>query len=283
MSFNVKNIGIKDFILNNQKANKMIKYYISIAILLFFTTVCISLCAQEKELYVTYNYKFNSRSLLRHERSVKDGVEVEVFSYKNQIIHRRLDFLAPISDENHNILGFDTIYAYVVKDYERNHLLTSIPRGLEYFLTKEPLNLFEWKLDHETKNVLGYSCHKALCSFRGRDYVAYFTKDIPFTAAPWKFHGLPGVVLEVYSTDGVCAWDANTLEIRPLMIENFDVPIDGYETINQNQYLKFRQDLKQKNQEGLRKLYMNNSEVVDKPDPSESELFKSIEIFDLGD
>ena len=28
--------------------------------------------------------------------------------------------------------------------------------------------------------VLGYTCHKATTRFRGRDYIAWYTEEIPF-------------------------------------------------------------------------------------------------------
>ena len=34
-------------------------------------------------------------------------------------------------------------------------------------------------------------------SFRGRDYRALFTMNIPLSVGPWKFGGLPGLILKV--------------------------------------------------------------------------------------
>lgn len=49
--------------------------------------------------------------------------------------------------------------------------------------------------------ILGYPCQEATLEFRGSKFVAYFTHEIPTTFGPWKFHGLPGLILEVKSLD----------------------------------------------------------------------------------
>lgn len=55
--------------------------------------------------------------------------------------------------------------------------------------------------------ILDYKCHKALTSFRGRDYVAWFTLDIPISNGPWKFGGLPGLILQVSDSKKHYVWE----------------------------------------------------------------------------
>ncbi|WP_396156379.1 GLPGLI family protein [Flavobacterium macrobrachii] len=69
-----------------------------------------------------------------------------------------------------------------------------------------------WSLEDSTKTILGYPCQKATGSYRGRDYVAYFTSKIPIQTGPHTFDNLPGLVLEVYSTDNVVHFKA--IEIK---------------------------------------------------------------------
>ena len=48
----------------------------------------------------------------------------------------------------------------------------------------------------------GYETQLATCLFRGRSYEAWFTPSIPISAGPNLFGGLPGLILELRSTDG---------------------------------------------------------------------------------
>ncbi|GAA0715096.1 hypothetical protein GCM10009430_09080 [Aquimarina litoralis] len=96
---------------------------------------------------------------------------------------------------------------------------------------------FNWTLTNDSKKVLGYNCQKATANFRGRTYEAYFTADLGIQGAPWKFYGLPGLILHVYSIDGVfeiTATGINTVkDIEPL--EN---PLDTTKMITWEQYKK---------------------------------------------
>ena len=61
----------------------------------------------------------------------------------------------------------------------------------------ETIHFQNWEITEDTMTVLNYLCHKATTSFRGRDYVAWFTLDIPVNEGPWKLYGLPGLILKV--------------------------------------------------------------------------------------
>lgn len=70
------------------------------------------------------------------------------------------------------------------------------------YRVKEPMNSIEWKIGNQTKSILGYTCQKATAHFRGRNYTAWFTHEIPVSYGPWKFNGLPGLILEVDEDTG---------------------------------------------------------------------------------
>lgn len=64
----------------------------------------------------------------------------------------------------------------------------------------EALPDFQWQIHPEKKEILGYLCQRATGAFRGRRYEAWFATDIPLSEGPWKFGGLPGLILEVADT-----------------------------------------------------------------------------------
>jgi GLPGLI family protein len=60
---------------------------------------------------------------------------------------------------------------------------------------------FNWKLERGDTTILNYMCNKATVNFGGRCFVAWYCVDMPIMAAPYKFHGLPGLVMSVYDTE----------------------------------------------------------------------------------
>ncbi len=110
-------------------------------------------------------------------------------------------------------------------------------KGLEKpKLIKDQYNI-KWEVKDEYTSVLGFRCQKAVCEFRGRSLEAFFTSEIPYNDGPYKFDGLPGLILKVKSLDGA-------LEIKAKMITNVEEdvpnnPYDGLEhTISFDDYKK---------------------------------------------
>lgn len=64
----------------------------------------------------------------------------------------------------------------------------------------EPIPQLQWTMARGDSTILGYTCHKATTRFRGRDYIAWYTEEIPFPYGPFKFGGLPGLITCIYDT-----------------------------------------------------------------------------------
>lgn len=60
----------------------------------------------------------------------------------------------------------------------------------------------KWEMKDETKTICNHICQKAVCHFRRRDFTAWFAPDIPLRYGPWKFGGLPGLILCVSDSKG---------------------------------------------------------------------------------
>ncbi len=171
---------------------------------------------QNQELFITYNYispnkleqkafevtsnKHACISILKS--GVKEGQVVKA-KMKNGM---EIDLPVPPKD-NPDV--------FVYKNYNEQYLISQDKVADKYFFTKEPLIQMQWQLTGNTKKLLKYNCQEATTTFRGRDYVVYFTAELPFKAAPFKFYGLPGVVLQIKTIDEQINIQASRLKVQP--------------------------------------------------------------------
>ena len=108
--------------------------------------------------------------------------------------------------------------------------------NMEYAYT-EAIPSIEWHILPDTLTVMGYVCQKATAVFRGRQWDVWFSLSLPFGSGPWKFSGLPGLVLRAEDRDRLFEFEAIGLE------RTADRKIHVW-TENQNRYRKIsRQDM----------------------------------------
>ena len=97
-----------------------------------------------------------------------------------------------------NAIPHRRMTATIYKNYPQGEMtITDFLLG-QYYLYGDSLNAQEWNMENDsTKMVLGHECQKATCCFRGRQWTAWFALDVPVSDGPWKFCGLPGLIMEV--------------------------------------------------------------------------------------
>jgi GLPGLI family protein len=70
----------------------------------------------------------------------------------------------------------------------------------------------KWKLVTQRDTViLGYSCQMARITYAGRDWVAWYSLQIPIADGPYKFNGLPGLILKISDTKNQHCFTLNAL------------------------------------------------------------------------
>lgn len=98
----------------------------------------------------------------------------------------------------------------------------------KYAIT-ENLPKMIWKLTNDSKTIKNYTCKKATTTFRGRTYEVWYTEKIPISIGPWKFNGLPGLILSVQDKEGIYKWEVKSIsypytktkvDLNTLVVEN---------------------------------------------------------------
>lgn len=80
---------------------------------------------------------------------------------------------------------------------------------------EESIPEIAWRIDADTCRILGYSCQHATGEFRGRCWSVWFTPELPVWSAPFKFFGLPGLILLAEDNSGDYRFAAIGIDRRP--------------------------------------------------------------------
>jgi GLPGLI family protein len=114
----------------------------------------------------------------------------------------------------------DVFFTEVIKHYPQKETMTVIDRGAGFIAKWEELvDEMNWELSEDTLTFLSYLCQKATCTFRGRDYTAWFAIGIPINNGPWKFGGLPGLILKAEDSKGEYIFECAGIEKSTIPIK----------------------------------------------------------------
>ena len=98
-----------------------------------------------------------------------------------------------------------------------------------------------WEILPETKEVAGFVAQKAKASFSGRDYTAWFTTEIPISEGPYKFRGLPGLILEISDNNDYYTFKLNGFkELNDEISIEFDP--EDYLEVSRERFLQIKQE-----------------------------------------
>lgn len=98
----------------------------------------------------------------------------------------------------------------------------------EYYVYEENPNL-KWQISSEKEKIGVYNTQKATTEFGGRQWTAWFTPEIPIQDGPYKFSGLPGLIVKIEDAGQNYLW---TLEANKKLNQNIDT--------NKLNYLEFQ-------------------------------------------
>ena len=146
-----------------------------------------------------YKYILSGTSSLYYN----DVNDINIFPYidwEPEIIKEKKGVKTVKIDDGHIV---KIMQEYLYKNYNTEIIIYNKPLVFsEILVIKEPLQLFTWQIIPNVDTlILGYHCQKAKASFRGREYTAYFSPEINMFGGPWKFDGLPGLILSVKDED----------------------------------------------------------------------------------
>ena len=110
----------------------------------------------------------------------------------------------------------------IIKNYPAGRITVTDRVMMDQYTYTEPVNDFKWIILPDTDTLFNFLCQKATTTFRGRDYEAWFAPGIPINEGPWKFSGLPGLVLKISDSKQHYVYECVSLEQIATPIEFAD-------------------------------------------------------------
>lgn len=141
-------------------------------------------------------------------------------------------------DEYNQITDFK--YA-IYKGYQDNELILA-EKVFQYELKyKQDLKQIDWEIQPENKEILGFSVQKATGNFAGRNYIAWFAPELPFSDGPYKFGGLPGLILEISDLKNHYHFSLTAFQELVNPVDKV-LNLDNYKTVSQQELDQVRDD-----------------------------------------
>lgn len=160
-------------------------------ILLILLLFSLALTAQTHRFIYEYHYKMDSTSSEpRKVNMVLDVNPDNVKFYNYEFV--KTDSINKTRGQHNNL--WDDTPAIVRKKGSNINSNYMIVQNLLVIDTEDKM---QWNLSEETKKSGEYTLQKATTRFGGRNWTAWFSKDITLSEGPYKFKGLPGLIFEI--------------------------------------------------------------------------------------
>lgn len=196
------------------------------ALLLFF-----AIFSQAQVHRFVYEYKFNP------DVNKKDSIVTELMALdinggfsdyqslakikRDSMIKSSMKNMASGMPLNFSNIPHTAIKYEVIKENngEKVYLIEQIAKDTYKVLENEKI---QWKILPEKQKFGSYNGQKATTNWGGRNWVAWFSTDIPFQDGPYKFFGLPGLIIKIED-------EAKMHNIT--LVGNQNIPIKNEESI----------------------------------------------------
>lgn len=164
-------------------------------------------------LFISIN-TFSQNYLVEYDSREQDNHVIVSQIFNDSISYLKLNVKEKLNINND---------VFFIKNKHKNICYTKDRFMNIIFNISDSLNNFNWELQNDTAIILDQKCLSAKTNFRGRTYIAYYSSNIKTSDGPWKFCGLPGLILSVKSLDNYLEYNAVKI------IENYKEAIETFE------------------------------------------------------
>lgn len=147
----------------------------------------------------------------------------------------------------------------VTKTYPKYDVFLHTQLMMDQYKVAEDRKL-NWKILPEKEKIGVWNTQKAETSFAGRSYTAWFSSDIPLQDGPYKFHGLPGLIVKLEDKTGTHRFELKGIKNS---VKTVEAPFKSKEiAINRKQYSRLVTDYENDPTKGLKQMQMGGVVMI---------------------
>ena len=148
----------------------------------------------------------------------------------------------------------------VTKTYPDYKIILHRRLGMDNYKISEDRKI-NWKISSEKEKIGEWNAQKAEADFAGRHWIAWFSTEIPIQDGPYKFQGLPGLIVKIEDKNG-----SHKLELKGIKNIQGDLDINVFEAreiaVNSKQFHKVIKDYENDPTKGIRQMQMGGATIV---------------------
>lgn len=195
------------------------KMYKSLSFALLFLVALISAQTTANRFFYELTYKPKKDSA----RTEKEGTILDITNDKSlyrDYLAVSQDSIVKVTVEKMQKSGVFQDMSKVIKQPKFSHKIYKqypsmkqqyvdavLNGGRPMYLSYSEELKFNWKIEKDKQKIGEYETQKATTEFGGRKWTAWFTEELPFNDGPYKFYGLPGLIVKIEDADKNYSWE----------------------------------------------------------------------------
>lgn len=145
-----------------------------------------------------------------------------------------------VADRNYRTLlnskKYDRNLGYIIeKDYAKKSM-NFYERYKSVSLLIADAEIPKWEIKKEFAVINTLNCQKATANYKGRNWEVWFSKDYPISDGPYKFTGLPGLIVKMKDT--AADHEFNLIQIKKIS-NIYSLAPKNSKSVTSNEYKKY--------------------------------------------
>lgn len=219
---------------------------------LFILLLTLSVCAQSQRFIYEYRYSIDSTARDARETEIMflDVIPKGSKFYSSDVF--KSDSIWAAAMDIHVKRGIEMdlskikfkgkIRYSVEKSYPDYSVSFFNSLGIDRYMVEEGRKQ-KWKILPDKAKIGELAAQKAVCEFAGRKWTAWFTTDLLIQDGPYKFYGLPGLIVKLEDSSQTHSFELKGIKKLPEGYEWKNSGENGFNLIKLNE-TKYKQAFK---------------------------------------